>query len=141
MLQAWMKAAISWSLEPEAREGDKVVQVKLSENSVMGRLEIVGTDGRSEITRDDACSVPSNWALIRISDPNLMFTFEEEDRAILSSLEGKMLELVGKQLGLETAEAIEAELLPKAKKSKLSSITSKKTETAPKEEASESDDS
>tara|TARA_R100001510_G_scaffold54572_2_gene57439 strand:+ start:871 stop:1245 length:375 start_codon:yes stop_codon:yes gene_type:complete len=124
-----------------------MVSVKLSEKAQFSRFPIVGTDGLTEITRDDACSVPSGWAIIRLSDPNFLFTFEESDRKFLSELEGKILDIALRELKIEgSASDVEVALLgAKAKtssvKSKVSKVASKVATPKPKKETVKSDDS
>ena len=81
----------------------------------MGRLMIEGLEGMSEITRNDSTSVLLRWAVIRVNDTNLMFTFDESDRDGLNSLEGSLLSEVCRSMGLDevSAESVTDMLLPK----------------------------
>jgi len=124
-----------------------MVSLKLSKDAKFSRMTVVGTEGPTEITRDEACSVSSSWAIIRLSDPNFLFTFEESDREFLSSLEGKILDLALRELKIKgSASDVETTLLgakPKtsAVKSKVSKVASKVTTPKPKKETVKSDDS
>jgi len=124
-----------------------LVSIKLSKNAQFSRMAIVGTDGLTEVTRDEACSVPSSWAIVRLADPNLLFTFEESDRKFLSELEGKILDIALRELKLKGSASNVEEALLGAKprtssvKSKVSKVASKVTNPKPKKETVKSDDS
>jgi len=67
-----------------------MAKVCLSENSLMDRLMLKTGNGMSEITRNDSCSLSPTKAMIYYGDPNLLITFEEQDRAELKNLDGKL---------------------------------------------------
>ena len=71
-----------------------MVSVKLTEKSQLGgRFVIEGLEGWTEITRNEAASVSLRRAIIGLSDANLMFAFEEEDREGLMNLSENFLGL------------------------------------------------
>lgn len=95
-----------------------MVSVKLTENSQLGgRFVIEGLEGWTEITRNEAASVSLRRAIIGLSDSNLMFAFEEEDREGLMNLSEKLLRLAALELDKEslTAQELCDLLLPKPK--------------------------
>ena len=108
-----------------------MVSVKLTENSSIGRFTITGLDGRTEITRNDSCSISVLKALTALSSENLMFTFEESDREEMMNVPEKILGLAFKELGKDLATHADlCDLLlpkaistPKKKASKKSTLT------------------
>ncbi len=96
----------------------------------MGRLEtpfgLLRTNAELE--------VGTEWAIAKIGDRNLMFTFVESDREALAETTEKQLVILRKQLeeDLSDASALCGLLLPKAKKT-LKKKTTKKTSSALKE--------
>lgn len=108
-----------------------MVSVKLTENSSIGRFTIMGLDGRTEITRNDSCSISVVRALTALSSENLMFTFEESDREEMMNVPEKILGLAFRELGKDLGSHADLcdLLLPKPvttskkKSSKKSSLT------------------
>lgn len=104
--------------------------VKFSSQSNVGRLEtpfgLLRTNAELE--------VGTEWAIAKIGDRNLMFTFVESDREALAETTEKQLVILRKQLeeDLSDASALCGLLLPKAKKT-LKKKTTKKTSSALKE--------
>jgi len=122
--------------------------VKLSGNAPFGRYTVLGTDGWTEITQDEACSVSHKWTVGKLSDPNLVITFEESDRETLLALEGKVLDLTLSELKIEGKASDVAKALlgekpkPKSKVSKAASKVVSKAAIKPKvEKPEESEDS
>jgi len=122
--------------------------VKLSGNAPFGRYTVLGTDGWTEITQDEACSVSHKWTVGKLSDPNLVITFEESDRETLLALEGKVLDLTLSELKIEGKASDVANALlgekpkPKSKVSKAASKVVSKAAIKPKvEKPEESEDS
>jgi hypothetical protein len=78
--------------------------------------------------------VGTEWAIAKIGDRNLMFTFVESDREALAETTEKQLVILRKQLeeDLSDASALCGLLLPKAKKT-LKKKTTKKASSALKE--------
>lgn len=111
-----------------------MVSVKLTENSQLGgRFVIEGLEGMREITLNDSTPIPLRRAIIGLSDSNLMFVFEEEDREGLMNLSEKLLRLAALELDKEslTAQELCDLLLPKPKalpKKKITKRSSLKTE-------------
>lgn len=111
-----------------------MVSVKLTKNSQLGsRFIIEGLEGWTEITRNEATSVPLRRAIIGLSDANLMFSFDEEDRENLMNLSEKLLKIAAKELEKKslTAQELCDLLLPKPKalpKKKTTKKSSLKTE-------------
>ena len=111
-----------------------MVSVKLTENSQLGsRFVIEGLEGWTEITRNEAASISLRRAIIGLSDTNLMFAFDEEDREGLMNLSEKLLRLAALELAQEslTAQELCDLLLPKPKalsKKKTPKKSSLKTE-------------
>ena len=104
--------------------------VKFSDASNIGRVEtpfgLLRTNAELE--------VGTEWAIAKIGDRNLMFTFVESDREALAETTEKQLVILRKQLeeDLSDASALCGLLLPKAKKT-LKKKTTKKTSSALKE--------
>jgi len=99
-------------------------QVTLSEDANITRLETP----HGTILRRSPISVPSDWALLRIKDSNLMFTFVEEDRKDVLATDEKTLGILSRVLGEELNKSSElcSLLLPKkATKSKSAKTTKK----------------
>ena len=122
--------------------------VKLSGNAPFGRYTVLGTDGWTEITQDEACSVSHKWTIGKLSDPNLLITFEESERETLLALEGKVLDLTLSELKIEGKASDVAKTLlgekpkPKSKVSKAASKVVSKAAVKPKvEKPKESEDS
>lgn len=118
-----------------------MVTVRLTEDS---RFSTLNLTPKKEISREDGETVSVKWAVLRLSDPNLMFEFSEEDREELLSLDEKFLGLASGELKKDslTATDLVDELLPKKKithkkptpKPKLKLKTSKKTFSKSKKE-------
>ena len=110
-----------------------MVTVRLSDNSSVRRLYI---NPKQEITREDGVAVPLKWAAIRLSDPNLFFVFDKEDKEELSNLNERFLGILSKEMGKEslTNKELLEELLPTPKRTILPKSPLKKTkaETKPK---------
>ena len=122
--------------------------VKLSGDAPFGRYTVLGTDGWTEITQDEACSVSHKWTIGKLSDPNLLITFEESERETLLALEGRWLEVTLAELEIEGDASDVAKTLlgekpkPKSKVSKAASKVVSKAAIKPKvEKPKESDDS
>lgn len=107
-------------------------QVSLSEDANISRLETP----YGLIRRRGAISVPSEWALLKIKDPNLMFVFEESDRDEVSKTNEKTLAILSRVLGeeLKTSSDLENLILPKKKGRK---PVKTPTKTTPKKSALE----
>lgn len=112
-----------------------MVTVRLSDNSSIRRLYI---NPKQEITREDGVAVPLKWAAIRLSDPNLFFTFGEEDKEELSNLNERFLGILSKEMGKEnlTNKGLLEELLPTPKKTILPKMPVKKTKAVSKPKSS-----
>jgi len=122
--------------------------VKLSGDAPFGRYTVLGTDGWTEITQDEACSVSHKWTIGKLSDPNLLIIFEESERETLLALEGRWLEVTLAELEIEGDASDVAKALlgekpkPKSKVSKAASKVVSKAAIKPKvEKPKESDDS
>ena len=89
-----------------------MVTVRLADDSKIGRLNITP---KKEITRKDEETVSVKWAVLRLSDPNYFFVFDEEDREELLTLDEKILGLASRELKKDSLKATELvdELLPK----------------------------
>jgi len=90
-----------------------LVTVRLTDDSKLGRLNITP---KKEITRKDEETVSVKWAVLRLSDPNYFFVFDEEDREELLALDEKILGLASRELkkdSLLKATELVDELLPK----------------------------
>ena len=98
-------------------------QVTLSEDANITRLETP----HGAILRRSPISVPSDWALLRIKDSNLMFTFVEEDRKDVLATDEKTLGILSRVLGEELNKSSDlcSLLLPKKAKSKSAKTTKK----------------
>ncbi len=98
-------------------------QVTLSEDASITRLETP----HGTIRRRSPISVPSDWALVRIKDSNLMFTFVEEDRKDVLATDEKTLGILSRVLGEELNKSSDlcSLLLPKKAKSKSAKTTKK----------------
>lgn len=112
-----------------------MVRVRLSDNSSVRRLYI---NPKQEITREDGVAVPLKWAVIRLSDPNLFFTFDEEDREELSNLNERFLGILAKEMVKEslTDKELLEELLPTPKRAILPKSPLKKTKAVSKPKSS-----
>tara|TARA_R100001463_G_scaffold15626_3_gene40685 strand:- start:2893 stop:3225 length:333 start_codon:yes stop_codon:yes gene_type:complete len=88
-------------------------QVSLSEGANISRLETP----YGVISRRGTITVPSEWALLKIKDNNLMFVFEESDREDVSKTDEKTLAILSRVLGeeLKTSFDLESLILPKKK--------------------------
>ena len=108
-----------------------IVTVRLSDNSSVHRLNI---NPKQEITREEGVAVPLKWAATRLSDPNLFFVFDEEDREELSNLNERFLGIISKEMGKEglKSKQILEELLPTPKKKILPKSPLNKTKTTSK---------
>lgn len=89
-----------------------MVTVRLTDDSKIGRINITP---KKEITRKDEETVSVKWAVLRLSDPNYFFVFDEEDREELLALDEKILGLASRELKKDSLKATELvdELLPK----------------------------
>lgn len=89
-----------------------MVTVRLTDDSKLGRLNITP---KKEITRKDEETVSVKWAVLRLSDPNYFFVFDEKDREELLTLDEKILGLASRELKKDSLKATELvdELLPK----------------------------
>ena len=105
--------------------------VKLSDESNIGRLETPF----GLLRRNAELEVGTEWAIAKIGDRNLMFTFVESDRKDLKETTEKELVILRKQLGQELPDAstLCGLLLPKVKKTTVKKKTTKKTSSALKE--------
>ena len=94
-----------------------MVKVRLADNSKIGRLNITP---KKEITRKDEETVSVKWAVLRLSDPNYFFVFDEEDREELLALNKKLVLIGCKETGkdISTVDELADELLPKKVKPK-----------------------
>ena len=94
-----------------------MVKVRLADNSKIGRLNITP---KKEITRKDEETVSVKWAVLRLSDPNYFFVFDEEDRKELLALDEKLVLIGCKETGkdISTVDELADELLPKKVKPK-----------------------
>jgi hypothetical protein len=104
--------------------------VKFSDTANIGRLETPF----GLLRRKGELEVETDWAIAKIGDRNLMFTFVEEDRAALKETDEKRLVVLRRQLKEDIPDALAlcGLLLPKAKSSK-KKATTKKTTSALKE--------
>tara|TARA_B100000963_G_scaffold121882_1_gene106270 strand:+ start:6424 stop:6768 length:345 start_codon:yes stop_codon:yes gene_type:complete len=94
-----------------------LVTVRLTDDSKIGRLNITP---KQEITRKDEATVSVKWSVVRLSDPNLFFRFDEEDREELLGLNEKLVLIGCREIGkdISTVKELADELLPKKEKSK-----------------------
>lgn len=88
--------------------------VQFSSASNIGRLETPFGLLRSNATLE----VGTDWAIAKIGDRNLMFTFEESDRDALGEVSEKQLAILRRQLNQEDLDtkALGLLLLPQKKK-------------------------
>ena len=86
-------------------------QVSLSEDANISRLETP----YGLIRRRGTITVPSEWALLKIKDPNFLFVFGEEDRKDVLATDKKTLAVLSRVLGEELAKPSDlcSLLLPK----------------------------
>jgi hypothetical protein len=105
--------------------------VKLSDESNIGRLETPF----GLLRRNAELEVGTEWAIAKIGDRNLMFTFVEDDRNALKETTEKQLVVLRKQLenDLPDVSTLCGLLLPKAKKSITKKKNTKKPSSALKE--------
>ena len=105
--------------------------VKFSDVSNIGRLETPF----GLLRRNGELEVETWWAVAKIGDRNLMFTFVEDDRNALKETTEKQLVVLRKQLeeDLPDTSALCGLLLPKAKKTTPKKKASKKPSSALKE--------
>ena len=105
--------------------------VKFSDVSNIGRLETPF----GLLRRNAELEVETKWAVAKIGDRNLMFTFVESDREALAETTEKQLVILRKQLkeDLSDASALCGLLLPKVKKPTVKKKTTKKISSALKE--------
>ena len=105
--------------------------VKFSDVSNIGRLETPF----GLLRKNAELEVGTEWAIAKIGDRNLMFTFVEADRKDLKETTEKQLVVLRRQLGqeLSSASTLCDLLLPKIKKSAVKKKTTKKTSSALKE--------
>jgi hypothetical protein len=106
-----------------------MVSVKVTEHAPFNATQTIG--GR--ITKDTSANVSVYWALPRLDDSGLMFTFEESDREALLSVNESQLLLAAKTTGepITTHAELEALLLPKKKAKKTTKPKTKTTKTKP----------
>tara|TARA_R100000406_G_scaffold94037_1_gene85092 strand:+ start:353 stop:700 length:348 start_codon:yes stop_codon:yes gene_type:complete len=99
-------------------------QVTLNPLGNIGRLET--PYGR--ISKRGPITVPVDWALMRIGDENLVFTFVEEDRKDVLETSDKTLAMLSRVLkeDLKKASDLSSLLLPKKKVLKTPKITKSK---------------
>lgn len=104
--------------------------VKFSDTSNIGRLETPF----GLLRRNGELEVETEWAIAKIGDRNLMFTFVEDDRNALKETDEKRLVVLRRQLKEDIPDALAlcGLLLPKEKPSK-KKATTKKTTSALKE--------
>ena len=102
--------------------------VKFSTNSGIGRLETPF----GLLRRNGELEVETGWAVAKIGDKNLMFTFVESDRKALKETTEKQLVVLRKQLNEEISDSsvLCGLLLPKVKKSITKKKTTKKTSSS-----------
>lgn len=102
--------------------------VKFSDVSNIGRLETPF----GLLRRNAELEVGTEWAIAKIGDRNLMFTFVESDRSSLKETTEKQLVVLRKQLekDIPDTSALCGLLLPKAKKSTVKKKTTKKASSA-----------
>lgn len=102
--------------------------VKFSDTANIGRLQTPF----GLLRRNGELEVKTWWAVAKIGDRNLMFTFQESDRAGLTETTDKQLVILRKQLGedLPDTKALCGLLLPKVKRT---TKTTKKASSALKE--------
>lgn len=88
--------------------------VQFSSASNIGRLETPF----GLLRRNATLEVGTDWAIAKIGDRNLMFTFEESDRDALGEVSEKQLVILRKQLDQEDLDtkALSLLLLPQKKK-------------------------
>tara|TARA_R100000406_G_scaffold84763_2_gene67896 strand:- start:1272 stop:1598 length:327 start_codon:yes stop_codon:yes gene_type:complete len=105
--------------------------VKFSTGSNIGRLETPF----GLLRRNGELEVETWWAVAKIGDRNLMFTFVESDRSSLKETTEKQLVVLRKQLeeDLPDTSALCGLLLPKAKRSTVKKKPTKKASSALKE--------
>ena len=105
-------------------EGIQLVKVKLSSKSPFA-LNVMGLELSK--TNSEPVAFPSLiGALVRYSDANLEFTFEESDRENLMQLDTDLFDILSKELGTDitTHEQLCGVLLPKKKKTKPKKVVS-----------------
>ena len=102
--------------------------VKFSDVSNIGRLETPF----GLLRRNAELEVGTEWAIAKIGDRNLMFTFAENDRNALKKTSEKRLVILRKQLNEEIPDtsALCGLLLPKVKKPTVKKKTTKKSSSA-----------
>lgn len=92
--------------------------VKLLRTPGIRSLIVQGTEGWTELNRDDTCPVSPSWAVKRIQLPYFEFTFEAKDKKavteVLDSLPERVLLRIAERLGCE-GEEILTTLFPKPK--------------------------
>tara|TARA_R110000787_G_scaffold46810_5_gene113637 strand:+ start:1226 stop:1573 length:348 start_codon:yes stop_codon:yes gene_type:complete len=112
-----------------------MVTVRLSDNSFTHRLYI---NPKQEITREEGVAVPLKWAATRLSDRNLFFVFDEEDRKELLGLNERFVSILSKEMGVESllVEDLVEKLLPSPKKTILPKMPLKKTRAVSKSKSS-----
>lgn len=108
-----------------------MVKVTLSDNAGFSlRVNIDGITLRKKHNEPVDVSVISS--LVRLSDPNLMFVFEESDREELMSVSESTLALVSRELKHEnlTHEKLAGLLLPAKKKTTPKKKTTSKAKSS-----------
>ena len=107
-----------------------MVNVKLTEDSKVGRWRVRGTGGEEcVITRNDSATVPLLFALSAGKSPDLIFTFEESARKELLTIEGHTLKMALREYEVESLEELEIKVLGKKVTKR---ATKAKTSTKPK---------
>tara|TARA_B100000902_G_C26459658_1_gene504813 strand:+ start:47 stop:379 length:333 start_codon:yes stop_codon:yes gene_type:complete len=91
-----------------------LVSVKLSDEATMPYFKITP---KIEISKEESHGCSVRWAIVRLSDSNLFFTFEESDREELMALTNRLMEAGCKEAGIETLshQSLCDALLPKPK--------------------------
>jgi len=104
-------------------------QVSLNEDANISRLETP----YGLIRRRGTITVPSEWALLKIKDPNLLFVFGEEDRKDVLATDEKTLAILSRVLGEELAKASDLCSLLLPKKATKPRVSKKKSSLAKSE--------
>ena len=91
-----------------------MVSVKLSDEATMPFFKVTP---KAEISKEESHDCSVKWAIVRLSDSNLFFTFEESDREELMALTDRLMEAGCKEAGIETLthKSLCDALLPKPK--------------------------
>jgi len=101
-------------------------QVTLSERANIGRLDTPF----GVIRRRNPITVPTEWALMKIKDTNLLFVFEESDRKDVLGTDEKVLNMLTRSFKRTIdADTLCDMLLPKPVKRTKAKTTKAKTTT------------